>query len=223
MEALTDKFKETLNFSPSSNSKSSSFNAKMVSHSPTTNATWKETLANVATPTDYLLTKTLVFKPKVAKSATAVLIMVVALEDTHTNGTQIAKAAGEKEARLAAADVVKDTLGVTVEQGTILTHVNIVSPLSISKDHSEKVQVLLDSRVVSSTELVAFHPSDETKTVFITVKELQEYLSSTDVKVTEIDFTAVIVPGYDSFVRLMQDCGKSRGKTRDYKTCQGGC
>jgi prolyl-tRNA synthetase len=218
MEALTDKVKDTLNLSPSANPKSSSFDAKAVNHSPTTNATWKETLANVTTPTAYLLTKTLVFKPKVAKSAAAVLIVVVALEDTHTNGTQIAKAAGEKDARLAAADVVKDILGVTVEQGTPLRHINLVSPLSISKDNSEKVQVLVDSRIISSTELLAFHPSDETKTVFITLKELQEHLSSTDVKITEVDFNATTVPGYDLFFRLMQDCWKSRGKTCNHQT-----
>lgn len=94
-----------------------------------------------------------------------------------------------------------------------MTYVNIVSPLSISKYHSEKVQVFLDSRVASSTELLAFHPSDETKTVFITVKELQEHLSSTDVKVTEIDFMAAIVPGYDLFFRLMcRTVGKVEAK-----------
>jgi prolyl-tRNA synthetase len=162
----------------------------------------RDPLASVATPTDYLVTKTLIFKPKVAKSATAVLIVVIALEDTHTNGTQIAKAAGEKDPRQATTDVVKDTLGVTIEQGTPRKHVNIVSPFSISKDNSRKVQVLIDSRVVSSTELVVFHPSDEIKTIFITVKDLEEHLLSTGVKVTEVDFTASAVPAYNSFFIL---------------------
>ena len=90
-----------------------------ITHLPTTNATWKETLEKCANaPAEYTLTKTLVFKPKVGKTVTAVLIVVVALENTPTNGTVIAKAAGEKEARLAALEVVKETLGVTVEQGT---------------------------------------------------------------------------------------------------------
>jgi len=70
----------------------------------------------------------------------------------------------------------------------------VVSPLSISKENASKVQVLLDQHLVSSTSLLAFHPSDATKTVFITAEQLQEYLSSTGVKVTVVDFTAAPPP-----------------------------
>jgi prolyl-tRNA synthetase len=118
MEDLAEKVKETLNITPT-NPLTSSFEKAAVSHPAVTNATWKDTLAGCTTPDNFLLTKTLVFKPKVAKSQTAVLIVVVALEDTTTNGTQIAKAAGEKEARLAAPEAVKEALSVTVEQGIL--------------------------------------------------------------------------------------------------------
>jgi hypothetical protein len=50
------------------------------------------------------------------------------------------------------------------------------------------VQVLLDANLVKASELLAFHPSDETKTVFITAKQLHEYLASTGVKVTAVEF-----------------------------------
>ena len=88
-----------------------------VTHAETSNATtWKEALAMSTIPKNSALTKTLIFKPKVAKSETAVLIMVVALDATMTSASLVAKAAQEKEARFASADVVKTALGVTVEQ-----------------------------------------------------------------------------------------------------------
>jgi Aminoacyl-tRNA editing domain len=121
MDALADKVKETLHLTSAKVALPESFEKYAVTHEATSNsATWKDALTSASTPKDFLLTKTLVFKPKVAKTAVATLIMVVALENTATNAGQVAKAAGEKEARFAAADVVKEVLGVTVEQGTLL-------------------------------------------------------------------------------------------------------
>jgi len=122
MDTVTEKVKETLNLGSSSKvSLPSSLTQHTVSHPPTNNASsWKEALSSntSSAPTSYSLTKTLVFKPKTAKGQTAVLIVVVALEDTATNASQIAKTAGEKEARFATPEVVKETLDVPVEEGT---------------------------------------------------------------------------------------------------------
>lgn len=46
-----------------------------------------------------------------------------------------------------------------------------------------------------SSNLLAFHPSDSTKTVFIASTELKDYLISTGVKVTDVDFTTASVGG----------------------------
>ena len=120
MEDLADKVKETMNINSPQVTLPLSLYKFEVSHSATSNsATWKEALASSSsTPKNSVLTKTLVFKPKVAKSQTAVLIMVVALDSTATSAAQVAKAAEEKEARFAAADLVQEALGVTVEQGS---------------------------------------------------------------------------------------------------------
>jgi len=121
MDALADKVKDTLHLASASATAIPSHLAEhTATHAPVSNAaTWKEALATSALPSvPHLLTKTLVFKPKVAKTQQAVLIMVVALEATGTSSGHVAKSAGEKEARLAAADVVKTAFGVTVEQGT---------------------------------------------------------------------------------------------------------
>lgn len=120
MDALTDTVTDTLHIASSPAATIPSHLAeRTATHAPVNNAaTWKDALARSAVPSaPHTLTKTLVFKPKVAKTQQAVLIMVVALEATGTSSGHVAKSAGEKEARLAAADLVKETFGVTVDQG----------------------------------------------------------------------------------------------------------
>jgi prolyl-tRNA editing enzyme YbaK/EbsC (Cys-tRNA(Pro) deacylase) len=119
MESLANKVKDTLNLTQPQVTLPSSFHQHEVTHAATSNAaTWKEALAtSTSIPKNAVLTKTLVFKPKVAKSQASVLIVVVALDNTVTNAAQVAKAAHEKEARFATADAVKEALDVTVEQG----------------------------------------------------------------------------------------------------------
>jgi prolyl-tRNA synthetase len=90
-----------------------------------------------------------------------------------------------------------------------------VSPLSISKENASAVQVVLDSQLIESQDLLAFHPSDESKTVFITSAQLREYLASTGVKTTEVEFTAAPVGGYDiQYFGLTDDSavGKAEAK-----------
>jgi len=121
MDSLPDGVKNGLHLSsPATASIPRHLAEHTVIHAPVTNAVeWKEALATTRVPsTPHVLTKTLVFKPKVAKSQQALLIMVVALDSTATSAGHVAKSAGEKEARLAAADVVKETLGVAVQQGS---------------------------------------------------------------------------------------------------------
>src|SRR5271170_7058693 len=98
MGSFARTVKETLNLSTTP-TLPSSFHENEVSHEPTTNAnSWKEALSTSQTPkVGYLLTKTLVFKPKVAKTQTARLIVVIALNSTATTAAQVSKAAEEKE------------------------------------------------------------------------------------------------------------------------------
>lgn len=67
---------------------------------------------------------------------------------------------------------------------------NVVSPLAISKGNAEKVQVLLDERLVAHSGLFAFHPSDAKTTVFIPFEKLHSYLVATGVKISNVDFAA---------------------------------
>jgi prolyl-tRNA synthetase len=79
---------------------------------------------------------------------------------------------------------------------------DLVSPLAISKENAEKVQVLLDEKLVTHSGLLAFHPSDAKSTVFVPYEKLHSYLGSTGVKIMNVEFSAAAA-GYDSPVLEM--------------------
>ena len=68
-----------------------------------------------------------------------------------------------------------------------------------------------------SSSLLAFHPSDSAKTVFITSTELKDYLTSTGVKITDVDFAAAPVGGYVLSVN-MANYSAAVGKAEAKKT-----
>lgn len=91
-------------------------NLNVSSHShpaPSADAPWSSHL-----PAGTLATKTLVFKPKTAKTAQVKPVVVVALESTDVGSSGVlAKELGIKEMRAAADDVWKQWLGADKETG----------------------------------------------------------------------------------------------------------
>ncbi|KAA8896792.1 hypothetical protein FN846DRAFT_783620 [Sphaerosporella brunnea] len=176
-----------------------------VSHGPCNNMPeWKAQLETVkkGLPEHYALTKTLVFKPKTPKSQTAVLIMVVALEDSDTNSSLIAKALDVKEPRFAQADAVEAALGVKPADA---------SPLAITAENAASVQVAFDLRILDAKVPVGVHPSRSDVTVFIRGADIKAHLDKTGVKITVIDFSlaAVYVSNRNHGTGLSdQDCGR---------------
>lgn len=81
-----------------------------ISHDAATSpAQWKELIsASADAPKEFELIKTLVYKPKTAKTATPVPVVVVAREGTETNSGAIGKQLNLKELRLAAEDLLKE-------------------------------------------------------------------------------------------------------------------
>ncbi|KAG5457870.1 MAG: hypothetical protein BJ554DRAFT_2011 [Olpidium bornovanus] len=89
--------------------------ARTVSHrAAPDSAAWRAELEGTARGKEgppYLATKTLVFKPKAAKTAAVTPVVLVALESTETNASALARKLGLKEMRLAAEDLLKDFFG----------------------------------------------------------------------------------------------------------------
>ncbi|KAG0125027.1 hypothetical protein HOY82DRAFT_673314 [Tuber indicum] len=158
---------------------------RTLEHSPCSNpkewASQLETLEDL--PETYSLSKILVFKPKTARIQTATLVVVVALEDTTTSCSKIQKILDAKNIRIANDDVVHAALGVKSID---------VSPLTITKDNSSTVQVLLDQRLVDTAK-VAIHPSGSDTTSFVSGAHLKRYLQETGVKLTIHTFNTVTI------------------------------
>jgi prolyl-tRNA synthetase len=115
-----------------------------------------------------------------AKSQTATLIVVFALETTQTSSNIIAKVAGAKDARLATSDAIEAVLGVIPVD---------VSALAVTESNAASVQVVLDQRVTEENDLIAVHPSKSSETIFMTSGDIQAYLEKTGVKLTIHNFS----------------------------------
>ena len=81
-----------------------------ISHAPESNpAAWREALeASPDAPKPFELIKTLVYKPKTAKTATPVPLVIIAREATEVNSGAIGKKLGLKELRFASEDLLQE-------------------------------------------------------------------------------------------------------------------
>jgi prolyl-tRNA synthetase len=100
-----------------------------VSHSETTSpATWREALNATSTaPKSFELIKTLVFKPKTAKTAIVVPVVVIARDETETNSGALGKKLNLKELRLASEDLLKEFFSLDKNSRTCLYRLKYTS------------------------------------------------------------------------------------------------
>lgn len=82
----------------------------VVSHSTTNSpATWREALESApSAPKSFELLKTLVYKPKTAKTATPVPLIIVARESTDVISGAVGKKLGLKDLRLGSEDLLNE-------------------------------------------------------------------------------------------------------------------
>ena len=85
-----------------------------VSHaSASSPAAWREALeASEAAPKSFELVKTIVYKPKTAKTATPIPLIVVARENTDVLSGALGKKLNLKEPRLASEDLITEFFAV---------------------------------------------------------------------------------------------------------------
>lgn len=187
-----------------------------LSHAPTTTdpASWKSAIqeapSHVATvPSEYKLTKTLVFKPKTAKSAVPIPLILIAAEDTDTKATNaLGKQLNLKELRLASDDLIKEIFGAEkntrkcsfdcvyiaiIELLYTDLHLHSVSPLSLDAELFPKVVTVLDSNIASSSSIFAVRPRTNEATIFLIGSDIHAYLQSIDAesKLHVVDFASL--------------------------------
>lgn len=126
-------------------------------------------------------TKTLVFKPKTAKSATPVPVVVFALVSTATPSGAIAAAAGVKEPRLARDDLVQEFFATSTKE---------VSVANLHSSLAGKVKVVVDSGIASAADDVVLELSTALAKVAVPAATINAYLASTGIEVIAVDFAA---------------------------------
>lgn len=92
------------------------FSGRAVTHEPSTSpASWREALKSAKgdVPEKFELLKTLVFKPRTAKTAVPIPVIVIAGEETETSSGALGKKLNLKELRLATEDLIHEFFGVT--------------------------------------------------------------------------------------------------------------
>jgi prolyl-tRNA synthetase len=100
-----------------------SFNTSSVAHTPVTNPTeWTDALTQVKdqAPSEFQFTKTIVVKPKTAKTAPVTPVMIIALDNTQHNLSTLGKHLSLKEMRLATPELLEEFFKVNKDSSKFL-------------------------------------------------------------------------------------------------------
>ena len=74
----------------------------------------------------------------------------------------------EKQMKMASEEALKEKLGI--EPG-------MVSPFGLLNNNEKDVKIYMDKEIITE-EIMTFHPNDNTKTLFITTKDLFKYFEN---------------------------------------------
>lgn len=179
--------------------------------SATSAALWKEALqAAPKTPKEFELLKVLVFKPKTAKNATPVPVVVVARDETETSSSLLGKKLNLKDLRLASEDLLSEFFSLDKDSCTFsfiilfgfcfcarLTKrmcITSVSPLALNAETFPRVTTVVDASLATAKVPLAVHAVSSSQTVFLSGQDIFVYLrnlETAETKVHEIDFAAL--------------------------------
>ncbi|OBZ77731.1 putative proline--tRNA ligase C19C7.06 [Grifola frondosa] len=142
-----------------------------IAHSATNSpATWREALeATSSTPKSFELIKILVYKPKTAKTATPVPLVVITREATDVPSGVLGKTLGLKDLRLASEDLLQEFFSLDK---------NSLSPLALNAKTYPKVTTVIDNTIIGSSTLFAVRALSSSSTVFLSGKDLHAYLKN---------------------------------------------
>lgn len=162
-----------------------------------------------------LATKTLIFKPKTAKTATPVPVVVFALQSTNTPSGLVAKAAGVKEPRLAKDDLIIEFFSTSSKE---------VSVANLSAGLAGKIKLVVDSKITNAADDVVLELATELAKVALSAATINGYLASTGIELVTVDFeaeasaaSAAPVPAKDSGKKEALKKEKDAAKLEDAK------
>lgn len=124
-------------------------------------------------------TKTLVFKPKTAKTAVPVPVVVFALASTQTPSPAIAAGAGVKEPRLAKDDLVAEFFNTSAKE---------VSLASLNASHAGKIKLVLDKAIADAPAGTVLELSTASAKAALEASTVNAFLASTGIETAVVDF-----------------------------------
>ncbi|KAJ1974511.1 hypothetical protein H4R35_003572 [Dimargaris xerosporica] len=141
-------------------------------------------------PADAIRTKTLVLKPKTAKSAPVTPVVVVALEQTATNLSALAKHLALKDMRMANEDLLLDVFAVGKDA---------ITPLALSNVSQEalgRIVLVVDAALaqlatVDPEPQLALHPPTATTPVHGTASQLLDLFATLPIAYQTVDFATL--------------------------------
>lgn len=137
------------------------------------------------TPEGALAVKSLVFKPKTAKTATPIPVIVVALTTTQTPSGIIAKSVDVKDPRLAKNDLTTEFFGVAAADFSIAT---------LNNNHTDgKVKLIIDSKINDNEESQYVLENASGKLV-LNGKQLIGFLSTYSPVIVDFEAEAAAAP-----------------------------
>ncbi|WWD01051.1 proline-tRNA ligase [Kwoniella sp. B9012] len=147
----------------------------VISHSPVKgSAEWAAELSTtVPTLASVGLTKTLLFKPKTAKTATPTPVLVLAKDSTETSSGAIGKLLELKELRLASEDLIKSVLPSSASKDDVSA---LALPANPTID--ENIHLILDQSLAQSQDQHALHLTSSNTTILLKGQDIKSYLDS---------------------------------------------
>ncbi|KAI8805078.1 hypothetical protein BJ742DRAFT_821725 [Cladochytrium replicatum] len=148
---------------------------------------WAESLSGVSALgiTTAVLSKTLFLKPKGGKDDP---ILVTSLESTTFGINPFVKSLGNKEARMAADDLIASVLKVDKSSVTPFALANVAD--------KSKVTVVVEAALFSDPKAhIGFKAFSDDKTVFVKASDFKSFLDSNKIAFNSFDFSKLGAPG----------------------------
>ena len=94
--------------------------------------------------------------------------MIIMDDSKRLDMNKFKEIASEKQMKMASEEALKEKLGI--EPG-------MVSPFGLLNNDEKDVKIYMDKEIITE-EIMTFHPNDNTKTLFITTKDLFKYFGN---------------------------------------------
>ena len=103
--------------------------------------------------------------------------MIIMDDSKRLDMNKLKEIVSEKQMKMVSEEALKEKLGI--EPG-------MVSPFGLLNNDEKDVKIYMDKEIITE-EIMTFHPNDNTKTLFITTKDLFEYFENIGYEINIIE------------------------------------